>query len=91
MLYGALILTATLIIRVTDDFTFRQTVFEVVSALGTVGLTTGITPDLSTAGQGVIIALMFIGRVGPLVIMYLLARRTREPAYRLPEGTLGIG
>ena len=46
------------------DFSFMQLFFEVISAFGTVGLSTGITPDLSVAGKAVIILVMFTGRVG---------------------------
>jgi trk system potassium uptake protein TrkH len=51
---------------------FRNLLFEVVSALGTVGLSTGITAKLSAFGKCVIIADMFIGRVGPLAIVTAL-------------------
>jgi len=50
------------------QFTFMQIIFEVVSAFGTVGLSTGITPDLSVASKTVIIITMFIGRLGPLTM-----------------------
>ena len=52
-------------------YTFIQLLFEVVSAFGTVGLSTGITPDLKPISEFVIIIAMFIGRVGPLTIASL--------------------
>jgi trk system potassium uptake protein TrkH len=52
-------------------FTFIQILFEVVSAFGTVGLSTGITPDLKPVSEFIIILTMFIGRVGPLTIASL--------------------
>lgn len=55
-----------------------ETSFEAVSAFGTVGLSTGVTPTLSSFGKFQIIILMFIGRVGPLVIAIAIARRHHE-------------
>lgn len=66
-----LIVTATTILLVTEDFTFMEIIFEVISALATVGLSLGITSSLSVIGKIVIIALMYVGRVGVLtLIMY---------------------
>ena len=50
------------------QYSFTQILFEVVSAFGTVGLSTGITPDLSVLSKTIIILTMFIGRLGPLTI-----------------------
>ncbi|MBI3744176.1 MAG: Trk family potassium uptake protein [Chloroflexi bacterium] len=90
-LYLGVIFVGTLILSITETALFRQVFFEVFSAVGTVGLTTGITPELSTAGRSVVVALMFVGRVGPLVLVYLLTRKAREPLYHLPEARIGIG
>lgn len=65
--------------------------FEVVSALGTVGLTTGITPTLAPAGKVLIIVLMFVGRLGPLTVAMAIARREPRPAVRLAEEPIMIG
>ena len=64
---------------------FLVFVFESISAFSTVGLTTGITPDLSNSAQVVVMALMFIGRVGPITVASALALRTRHRLYQLPE------
>lgn len=90
-LYMVLIMLGTLLLSITDNYPFHQVLFEAVSALGTVGLTTGMTPELSPLGRVIIIGLMFVGRIGPLVVVYVLARSAREPRYRLPEGRVGIG
>lgn len=66
-------------------------IFEAVSAFGTVGLSTGVTPLLSEAGKGVIIALMFFGRVGPLVLSIYLARPSYPWHVRRPREDLGLG
>ena len=57
---------------------FRDMAFECVSALGTVGLSTGMTTKLSSLGRLIIIALMFLGRLGPLTVFIALARSERD-------------
>jgi len=64
--YTVLISLGTFFLTFSEDFQFEALLFEVASALGTVGLTTGITPDLSVFGKIVLIILMFIGRLGVL-------------------------
>ena len=59
--------------------------FETISAFATVGLSTGITAGLPEAGQGVLIALMFIGRVGTITVATALALHTRPRPFRYPE------
>jgi trk/ktr system potassium uptake protein len=65
--------------------------FEVVSALNTVGLTTGITPTLAPGGKLIVIVLMFVGRLGPLTVAMAIARKKPRPAVRLAEEPLMIG
>ncbi|MEW6077906.1 MAG: TrkH family potassium uptake protein [Thermodesulfobacteriota bacterium] len=65
--------------------------FEVVSALCTVGLSTGITPTLTAGGKSILILLMFIGRLGPLTIAVAIARHEPAPAVRLAEEPIMIG
>ncbi|MDO8751065.1 MAG: potassium transporter TrkG [Dehalococcoidia bacterium] len=91
VLSGGVIFIGTLILTLTEDLAFRHLLFEVVSAFGTVGLTTGITPDLSIVGKGTIIVIMFIGRLGPLSLAYALAQRARQRRYALPEKDVAIG
>lgn len=64
--------------------------FESVSAFGTVGLSTGVTPQLSTGGKLLIIALMFVGRVGPLTLAVVLARKVRA-RYRYAKEDVLVG
>ncbi len=72
------------------NFSFIEILFEVVSAFGTVGLSTGITPFLSTWSKIVIIILMFIGRVGPLTIaVSIFEKETGDIRY--PEENISVG
>jgi trk system potassium uptake protein TrkH len=66
-------------------------VFESVSALGTVGLSTGMTPDLSADARLLLIVTMFIGRLGPLTLVLALASRARRAPYRPAVETVRIG
>jgi len=70
---------------------FLELLFEAVSAFGTVGLSTGVTPHLSPAGKMLLVALMYVGRLGPLTLAASLEKRARDPGYRLPEETIMIG
>jgi trk system potassium uptake protein len=65
--------------------------FETISALGTVGLSTGVTPHLTAAGKGVLIVLMIIGRLGPLAVIAAWARRPTPRPYTFPEESLPVG
>ena len=65
--------------------------FEVVSAFGTVGLTTGVTPHLSVPGKLLITLLMFIGRIGPVWLLATLQHLQSEPKFRWPEVDYPIG
>lgn len=70
---------------------FQELLFEAMSALATVGLSTGITPELSTPGKLLIVLAMFFGRIGPLTAAYALQRRQEIRRYRFPEGRVNIG
>ena len=70
---------------------FLDLVFEQISAMGTVGLSTGVTPELSTAGKIIISISMFIGRVGTLTVAFALGGRSIETHFKYPEGHTMIG
>lgn len=72
-------------------FDLMDIIFEHVSAASTVGLSTGITADLSKAGKTVIIFAMYIGRVGTLTIAYLFGRQALSSGYKYPKGHIMIG
>jgi Trk-type K+ transport system membrane component len=66
-------------------------IFEEVSALGTVGLSMGITADLSVYGKLIIIASMFVGRVGTLTVAFALSGKLISKNYKYPEGHTMVG
>lgn len=70
---------------------FQELFFEAMSALATVGLSTGITPELSTPGKLILTAAMFFGRIGPLTAAYALQRRQEVKRYRFPSTDVNIG
>lgn len=91
-----IIVIATLILLVSEKnlgVSFMDMLFEVVSAFGTVGLSRGLTPQLSDIGRLVITLTMFIGRLGPLTLAFGIAQRQKENKgyYRYPEGKILVG
>jgi len=76
---------AVFILTFTEDIAKTDIIFETVSAFGTVGLTTGITPLLSISGRLIIVACMFIGRLGPLTIVLAVSERRRVIEPTEPE------
>lgn len=83
--------TIALALSLLLDSLFIEIIFESVSAFGTVGLSTGITPDLNEAGRLVVTAGMFAGRLGPLTLVLALAARAHVVAYRPAVESVRIG
>ncbi|MFE8071008.1 TrkH family potassium uptake protein [Marinobacteraceae bacterium S3BR75-40.1] len=77
-------------LTVTEKADYLDVVFEVVSAFGTVGLSRGLTPELSTLSQWVLMVVMFVGRLGPLTLAFLLAT-PRRSMIRHAEAEIQIG
>ncbi|WP_028590959.1 TrkH family potassium uptake protein [Paenibacillus massiliensis] len=86
-----IVIGATMILSTTEDHHFLMILFEATSAFGTVGLSMGLTQDLTDVGKSLIIMLMFIGRVGLITMAYALGRREGKELYRHPEGKMIIG
>lgn len=81
---GVLML-ATMLLRGLTDLPLNQLIYEAISAFGNVGLSMGITAELPPAAQGVIIFLMYLGRVGIVTVATGLALRPRRADFRYPE------
>jgi Trk-type K+ transport system membrane component len=86
------VFAGTFLLTITDpDIDLVKIMFEQVSAIGTVGLSTGITPLLSDGGKLVLIVSMFIGRIGPLTLAFALSKRVKTVNYRYPETHFMVG
>ena len=91
-LVGVFVLTVTESHLVTSGSTaFFDLAFEHVSAMGTVGLSTGITPLLSSWGKVVLAVAMFVGRVGTLTVAFAVGGRTSHSHFKYPEGHTMVG
>ena len=73
------------------NYDFMDLVFEHVSAASTVGLSTGLTSELSVTGKTVLVVAMFIGRVGTLTLAYLVGTRVLSKNYKYPKGHTMVG
>ncbi|WEK53386.1 MAG: TrkH family potassium uptake protein [Candidatus Cohnella colombiensis] len=86
-----IVMVGTMVLCTTEKAGFLTNMFEATSAFGTVGLSMGLTSQLTVAGKITIICLMFIGRLGPLTLTYALGPRTGRALYRHAEGKIIIG
>lgn len=91
------IVVFTMLLSFTEDRNeampnyFLRILFEVTSAFGTVGLSTGVTPILSSFGKVLIMLTMFVGRLGPLTLALALTMREQKVFYRYPEEKVMVG
>jgi Trk-type K+ transport system membrane component len=82
---------SVIILSVLEPFPLVNIMFEVCSAFGTTGLSTGITGDLSNIGKIIIMILMFIGRVGILLCLFILRGKGVQPDFHYPKERVIIG
>lgn len=85
VLGSAMVVLGTLVILRTTDIATDRIIFEVISAFGTVGLSTGITADLPETAQLMLALLMYVGRVGTITLAASLALGEHRMPYRYPE------
>ena len=90
-LYMVVVVGALLVLRLTTDFTLDQLLFEVVSAVGTVGLSTGITTQLPEHAKFLLALLMLFGRLGPIIVATSLALRRTKRHFEYPKERPLIG
>lgn len=88
LLYISFVVLAMLAIEETN---FVKILFEVVSAFGTVGLSMGLTPELSTASRWIIIITMLIGRAGPLTFALAIGEKRKKSKIRYPKENILVG
>jgi trk system potassium uptake protein TrkH len=91
MLSVTVVMISTFVLLLTESAGFLVVLFESVSAFATVGLSLGLTPELSTAGKVMIIVTMFAGRVGPLTLFFAMSKQIQQRGYRHPEDKIIIG
>ncbi len=88
---GLIFLSSFALFLTQSGMSMKEIFFEVFSAFGTVGLSLGITPKLTAAGKVVIILTMFIGRIGPLTLLYAFSREKALGKFEYVEESVMIG
>ncbi len=91
MFFVLLYLTGGMLICCLDDLPLMVAFFEAASAIATVGLTLGVTPELSDASRAVLILLMYFGRVGSLTVLFAVSSGLRQDAFRYPAEEVAVG
>ena len=89
---GVLIIGATMLLSYTEQgASFLSLLYETTSAFGTVGITLGLTQQLTEIGKVLIMIMMYLGRVGPVTVVLSLMRNKKNNGVRYPEGKILIG
>jgi Trk-type K+ transport system membrane component len=91
LLAVGVVVVSAMVLLATSRLPRSDLMFEAISALGTVGLSTGATPLLSGSSQLIVVVLMLLGRVGPPTLFAALVLRERDRLYRYPEERPIIG
>ncbi len=91
MMYLMLFLGSTIIVSTVDNLPIRACLFECASAVGTVGLSLGLTTQFGTVSRIVIILLMFIGRVGGLTLIYAAGSQKKYDVTKYPQERITVG
>lgn len=91
LVFCVMIVLTTFLLLLTEPFEALRLGFETVSALATVGLSTGITAELSPTGKLIIATAMFLGRIGPLTLALAFTPSQESRAVTLPEERIAIG
>jgi len=90
-IWACVLFSASTIIAIDSGFKIEDIIFECASALGTVGLSRGITPMLSSLDQMVLVVLMIAGRVGPITLGTFAFREVETPKLHFPEEEILVG
>lgn len=91
LMYFTLCFMSAAVISMVEDLPFGVCIFETASAVGTVGLTLGITPGLGVISQVILVLLMFLGRVGGLTIIYAALSGSTKKLTKLPKESITVG
>lgn len=90
-IYFSMILVSSLVISFIEPLSLREVLFEVVSAVATVGLSMNVTPTLSVVSKLILILLMYAGRLGALTFIMMLSKRSKQAILKRPVGKIMIG
>ncbi len=90
-LYLFLTLSGAFVISVAEGLPFEACIFETASAIGTVGLSMGVTPGLGLLSRGILVGLMFFGRVGALTLLFAAVGSSGAEAAQYPVGRINVG
>lgn len=91
MMYIVFFFGGAIVISTVEDLSFSTCLFETASAIGTVGLTLGITPELGVISQTILMILMFLGRVGGLTLIYAALSGSGKKISKLPQEKMMVG
>ena len=91
LMYIALCVSSAAVISMLEKLPMRICLFETASAVGTVGLTLGVTPSLGVVSQVILMVLMFLGRVGGLTVIYAAISGSPKKLSKLPQGKITVG
>ena len=91
VMYITLFVFGAMVISSIESLPLTQCLYETASAIGTVGLTTGITPSLSVVSRIILIFLMYMGRVGGLTIVFATLGGTQKNLVKYPQATITVG
>ena len=91
MMYIVFFFGGAIVISAVEDLSFSTCLFETASAIGTVGLTLGITPELGVISQTILMILMFLGRVGGLTLIYAALSGSGKRISKLPQEKMMVG
>ncbi|MDO5027798.1 MAG: TrkH family potassium uptake protein [Bacillota bacterium] len=79
------------LLSLTEDFAYIDILYEVVSAYATVGVTRGLTGDLSNFGKLLIILTMYMGRIGPLTMAFAFGKKQKKSKLEYPDANIAVG
>ncbi|MDO5411101.1 MAG: potassium transporter TrkG [Lachnospiraceae bacterium] len=91
LMYLVLFFGGGLVISRVENLPLLSCLFETASAIGTVGLSLGLTPDLGLLSRGILVVLMFFGRVGGLTLIFAAVSGTKNHSSRLPQEKITVG
>lgn len=91
VLYSLIIIIASILLMLEYPFKFFDTLFEVISATGTVGLSLGLTAKFGVFGKTILIICMFLGRIGPATLAMVTLRKQKEVKIKYPEDRVVLG